>query len=114
MAVASTKGPKVEEFKDFREVKGGGSPVVYEEEVVDASGTFFVKAEILNGGVWNPGTPYGYLSLTINHNCQGQRQMVVELPTSYFNQGIGEIKTFDLGIINLEGRFPCEGTSNFV
>ncbi|EPB67522.1 Transthyretin-like family protein [Ancylostoma ceylanicum] len=82
---------------------GEATPVLYEESVVDVSGNFYVKAEILNGGVWNPVNPYGYISLRINHNCQGQRQMTVELPTSYFNQGIGAVKVFDIGTINLEG-----------
>ncbi|EPB66352.1 Transthyretin-like family protein [Ancylostoma ceylanicum] len=91
---------------------GEATPVLYEESVVDASGNFFVKAEILNGGVWNPVNPYGYISLRINHNCQGQRQMTVELPTSYFNQGIGAVKVFDLGTINLEGSKNFIGGGN--
>ncbi|EYC37632.1 hypothetical protein Y032_0775g2253 [Ancylostoma ceylanicum] len=36
-----------------------------------------------------------------------------KLPSSYFNQGIVAIKTFDLGTINLEGRFSGEETNGF-
>lgn len=48
---------------------GAGSPLVYEEAMADAAGSFYVKAEILNGGGWNGGFPNGYLTLTISHNC---------------------------------------------
>ncbi|KAL6738128.1 hypothetical protein Aduo_011709 [Ancylostoma duodenale] len=114
--VVSSRGSQMEEFKDSQEVKGGGSPIVYEEAVVDASGSFYVKAEIRNGGMWNPGTPYGIYSLrsTIIAGGHGQRQMSVELPSSYFNQGIVALKTFDLGTINLEGRFSGEQTNGFI
>ncbi|KAK6746657.1 hypothetical protein RB195_000121 [Necator americanus] len=97
------------------EKRGAGTPFVYEEKQIDASGSFYVKAEIRNGGGgWNGGNSNGYLTLTINHNCGGQRQMSVELPPSYFNQGIVAIKTFDLGTINLEGRFSGEETNAFM
>ncbi|RCN33552.1 Transthyretin-like family protein [Ancylostoma caninum] len=96
------------------ENRGGGTPFVYEEKTVDAAGSFNVKAEIRDGGLgWNGGRSSGYLTLTINHNCQGPRQMSVELPPSYFNQGIVALQTFDLGTINLEGRFSGEETNGF-
>ncbi|RCN33549.1 Transthyretin-like family protein [Ancylostoma caninum] len=96
------------------ERRGGGAPIVYQEAIADAAGSFYVKAEIRSGAGRNTMGSFGYLTLTINHNCQGQRQMSVELPTSYFNQGIVALKTFDLGTINLEGRFSGEQTNGFI
>ncbi|KAL6738132.1 hypothetical protein Aduo_011712 [Ancylostoma duodenale] len=82
--------------------------------IADAAGSFYVKAEIRSGAGWNTMGSFGYLTLTINHNCLGQQQMSVELPPSYFNQGIVALKTFDLGTINLEGRFSGEQTNGFI
>ncbi|VDK68567.1 unnamed protein product, partial [Cylicostephanus goldi] len=95
------------------ENRGQGSPFIYEEAIVDAGGSFYVKAEIRNGMGFSGASSGGYLTLTITHSCQGQRQMSIELPETYFNPGIVPIKTYDLGTINLEGRFLGEGNNDF-
>ncbi|PIO74507.1 Transthyretin-like family protein [Teladorsagia circumcincta] len=89
---------------------GGGQPDVYDEEEIDASGTVNLKAELRG----NSGGGFGNenLMMTIIHNCDGNRQLTIALPPSYYNQGIVAIKTFDLGTINLEARY-AEGSSGF-
>ncbi|KAK6010280.1 Transthyretin-like family protein, partial [Ostertagia ostertagi] len=90
------------------ENRGGGQPDVHDEDVIDASGTVSLKAEIRGssgGGFGN-----GNLMMTIMHNCDGNRQLTIALPPSYYNQGIVAIKTFDLGTINLEARYSEESS----
>ncbi|KHJ96102.1 Transthyretin-like family protein [Oesophagostomum dentatum] len=79
------------------ENRGRGTPFIYEEAIADIAGSFNVKAEIRNGAGFGGSGSNGYLILTINHNCEGQRQMSIELPQSYFNQGLVAVKTYDIG-----------------
>ncbi|VDM80762.1 unnamed protein product [Strongylus vulgaris] len=89
------------------ENRNGASPFVYDETTVDGSGSFYVKAETRNEGL-NGQSSMSQLSLSINHQCEGMRQMSVQLPQTYYHQGQSAAKTFDLGTINLEGRFSEE------
>uniref|UniRef100_A0A0K0CY00 Transthyretin-like family protein n=1 Tax=Angiostrongylus cantonensis TaxID=6313 RepID=A0A0K0CY00_ANGCA len=95
----------------------GGQPYIYEETMTDLTGYFRAKAElhgVAGGGIggWN-GFSNGDIMLTINHNCYGQRQLSIDLPPSYWNQGISAMRTFDLGTVNLEGIFSGEEPNRF-
>ncbi|VDK62216.1 unnamed protein product, partial [Cylicostephanus goldi] len=94
------------------EIGNGGSPIIYEDKSVDGSGSFHIKAEIRDQG-FGGGSSAGPLILAINHNCEGVRQMSLQLPQSYLHQGFGAVRTFDIGTINLEARYSGEKTNGF-
>ncbi|KHJ78972.1 Transthyretin-like family protein [Oesophagostomum dentatum] len=95
------------------ENRGDNSPYVYEEIMTEDSGSFYVRAESRNTGGFNSGGSAGQLILTINHNCEGRRQMSFELPQSYYNYGGAITRTFDIGTINLEARYSGEESNSF-